>query len=153
VRTKSVGVWASVWDTGFRHIPLSAGQLAGRAQIRDVQLLSKVVRVGDQVIAIIATAIAVLVCARLARSLFLLELSAFCTRDFRFPWHGKRAFLLLFLLFLFLFFFLFVIVVVVVVGIITLTGEKIIRSGWQKVLQQRILRTVSPHSLQCHSHR
>ena len=149
---------------GYRHIPLSASQLAGRAQIRDVQLFGNVVWVDEQVIAIIA--IAVLVCAltalglsRLVRpliSLFLLELSAFCTREFQFFCHGRQAFPLLLFLFLFiliiLIIFLFV-VGIIVLGVTALTGRKIIRSGWQNVLRQRMPRTVSLHSLQCHSHR
>jgi hypothetical protein len=93
---------------GYRHIPLSARQLAGRAQVRDVQLLGNVVRVGDQVIDIIDITIAALGLSSLVRpliSLFLLELSAFCTRDFQFFCYGRQAFLLLFLLLL-LFLFL-----------------------------------------------
>jgi hypothetical protein len=86
-----------------------------------------VVRVSDQVIATIA--IVVLVCALAAFgliSLFLLELSAICTREF----HGRRVFPLLFL-FLFLLFLLllfFVVVGIIVLGV-TVTRRKIIRSG------------------------
>jgi hypothetical protein len=115
---------------GYWHIPLSARQLAGRAQIRDVQLLGNVVRVSDQVFAIVVVcALATLALS----SLFLLEFSAFCTREFF--CHGRQAFSLLFLLFLLLLLFFFLFVVVIVVGIIVvavtgLTGRKIIPSGW-----------------------
>ena len=114
VRTKSAGIRGH----GCWHIPLSARQLAGRAQIRDVELLGNVVRVGDQVFAIIAVAIIAIVCAlalsslvRPLISLFLLELSAFCAREF----HGRRVFPLLFL---FLFFVLVLFLVLFLVGII-----------------------------------
>jgi hypothetical protein len=86
-----------------------------------------VVRVDHQVIAIITTAIAILVCAGLVWSLFLLELSAFCTRDFRFPCHGRRGYLVLVLVLSFFFF-----LSVVVVGIIALISRKIIRSDGKK---------------------
>jgi len=134
----------------YRHIPLSTRQLAGRAQIRDVQLLGNVVRVGDQVIAFIA--IAMLSSLVRPLSLFLLELSAFYTRGFQFLCHGRQAFPLLFLfLFLFLLFFLFVVVLgIIVLGATGLTERKIIR--WQKVLRQRMTRTVFPHSRPCHCH-
>src|SRR6266849_3326588 len=98
---------------GYWHIPLSARQLAGRAQVRDVQLLGNVVRVDHQVIGI--AAIAVLVCARLLSSLFFLELSAFCTREFRFLCHRRQAFPLPFL-----FFFFLLLLFLVFVGIIAL---------------------------------
>jgi len=69
----------------WHHAPLSARQLARFAQIRDVQLLRDVIRIGEQlvliVIAIVVRAvISLLLLGGLARalgSLLLLELSAF----------------------------------------------------------------------------
>jgi hypothetical protein len=116
-----------------------------------------VVRVGEQLI--IATAIAILVCAsslvRPLITLFLLELSAFRTCEFQFFCHGRQAFPLLFVFFFFFvfFFIIFLFVVGIIVLGVTATRRKIIRSGWQKVLRQRMPRTVSLRSLQCHSHR
>jgi hypothetical protein len=113
---------------GHGHVPLSARQLAGRAQIRDVQLLGNVVRVDEQVIVVIV-AIPVLVCTIAALrpsrlvcllgSLLLLELSAFCAREFRLLCHGRQALLFLFL---FLLFFIFIFIVVGIVGIVVTVG-------------------------------
>jgi hypothetical protein len=76
----------------WRHAPLSARQLARCGQIRDVQLLLDVIRIGDQlvlivIVIIIAIAIAVraVVLLLVLGSLLLLELSAFRARELGFP--------------------------------------------------------------------
>jgi len=74
------------------------------------------VRVGDQVI-VIALDVTICSLVRLLASL-LLELSAFCPREFRFLCHGRRALCNLVLLALFFFFFF---LFVVVIGIIVLS--------------------------------
>jgi hypothetical protein len=70
-----------MWDA-----PFSARQLAGRAQIRDVQLLRDVVRIGEQSVLVVVPvrAVVLLLVLGLARALgglLLLELSALRTRD------------------------------------------------------------------------
>ncbi len=86
------------------------------------------VRVDEQVIVIIVCTIAALRPSRprlvcLLGSLLLLELSAFCARDFRLLCHGRQALLFLFLIL----FFLILIVVVVgiaILGVMVGTGKK-----------------------------
>jgi hypothetical protein len=70
------------------HAPLSTRQLAGRAQIRDVQLLRDVVRIGEQSVLVPAfvpvRAVVLLLVLGLARALgglLLLELPALRTCD------------------------------------------------------------------------
>jgi len=67
------------------HAPLSTRQLAGRAQIRDVQLLRDVVRIGDQSVLVLALApvraVVFLGLVRALGGLLLLELSALRTCD------------------------------------------------------------------------
>jgi hypothetical protein len=115
----------------MRHAPLSARQLARCAQIRDVQLLRDVIRIGDQLV-LIVTAIAVcavnlfLVLGGLARALvglLLLELSAFRACELGFPCGFSSLiffiFLLIFLIFLLFFVFVRIIFIVVFLDVTT----------------------------------
>lgn len=91
------------------HAPLSARQLARCAQIRDVQLLRDVIRIGDQLVLIIVAraVILLLVLGGLARALgilLLLELSAFRACELGSPCGLSSLIFFIFLLFLLLFF-------------------------------------------------
>lgn len=108
------------------HAPLSARQLARCAQIRDVQLLRDVIRIGDQlVLIVIATVVRGVLLFLVLGGLFLLELSAIrACRGCELGFPCGLSSLIFFIFLLIFLIFVFVRIIFIVVFLVATTRAR-----------------------------